>query len=164
MKLAEVATGGAWTFDDTADKKKESGAAADSNKQDKEKKGDAAETNGHEKVTDVDDEEDEDDGGLRMGDKAVVAAENGAGAAATPSSPEGPPAAAAEGEGDPEGDAVIQARKPDPVHEVCPDLQVKIADLGNACWVVRRREKKEIEICNTDLICVYYKDCIIIFW
>lgn len=28
-------------------------------------------------------------------------------------------------------------RKRDPVTEVCPDLQVKIADLGNACWVVR---------------------------
>lgn len=26
-------------------------------------------------------------------------------------------------------------RKPDPVHEVC-DISVKIADLGNACWVV----------------------------
>lgn len=27
-------------------------------------------------------------------------------------------------------------RKPDPVHEICPEMQVKIADLGNACWVV----------------------------
>ena len=26
--------------------------------------------------------------------------------------------------------------KPDPVTEITPDLQVKIADLGNACWVV----------------------------
>eukprot|EP00092_Neocalanus_flemingeri_P010238 GFUD01011029.1.p1 GENE.GFUD01011029.1~~GFUD01011029.1.p1 ORF type:complete len:1023 (+),score=238.96 GFUD01011029.1:259-3327(+) len=25
-------------------------------------------------------------------------------------------------------------RKKNPVHSVCPDLQVKIADLGNACW------------------------------
>ena len=24
-----------------------------------------------------------------------------------------------------------------PVHSVCPELQVKIADLGNACWEVR---------------------------
>ena len=24
----------------------------------------------------------------------------------------------------------------DPVHHICPDLEVKIADLGNACWVV----------------------------
>ena len=24
----------------------------------------------------------------------------------------------------------------DPVHDVCPDLKVKIADLGNACWEV----------------------------
>ena len=30
-----------------------------------------------------------------------------------------------------------EVRKPDPVHEVCPDMEVKIADLGNACWVVR---------------------------
>ena len=28
------------------------------------------------------------------------------------------------------------AEKLDPVVEVCKDLQVKIADLGNACWVV----------------------------
>ena len=27
-------------------------------------------------------------------------------------------------------------RKPDPVTEIAPELQVKIADLGNACWVV----------------------------
>ena len=27
-------------------------------------------------------------------------------------------------------------RKPDPVFEISHDLQVKIADLGNACWVV----------------------------
>ena len=26
--------------------------------------------------------------------------------------------------------------KVDPVTEIAPDLQVKIADLGNACWVV----------------------------
>lgn len=29
-----------------------------------------------------------------------------------------------------------QNHKPDPVQEVCRDLEVKIADLGNACWVV----------------------------
>jgi hypothetical protein len=28
------------------------------------------------------------------------------------------------------------AHKVDPVNEVAPNLQVKIADLGNACWVV----------------------------
>jgi hypothetical protein len=28
-----------------------------------------------------------------------------------------------------------EVKKPDPCHEVCPDLTVKIADLGNACWV-----------------------------
>lgn len=30
----------------------------------------------------------------------------------------------------------VQERKPDPVTEICPHLEVKIADLGNACWVV----------------------------
>ena len=27
-------------------------------------------------------------------------------------------------------------KRPDPVREVWPDMLVKIADLGNACWVV----------------------------
>ena len=26
----------------------------------------------------------------------------------------------------------------DPVNEICLDLEVKIADLGNACWVVSK--------------------------
>ena len=26
----------------------------------------------------------------------------------------------------------------DPVHNVCPGLKVKIADLGNACWEVKQ--------------------------
>ncbi len=30
---------------------------------------------------------------------------------------------------------VAEVKKPDPCHEVCPDLTVQIADLGNACWV-----------------------------
>lgn len=33
----------------------------------------------------------------------------------------------------PENDKTVE-RRPDPVHEVC-DISVKIADLGNACWV-----------------------------
>lgn len=37
-----------------------------------------------------------------------------------------------------------EPRRPDPVHEVCPDLQVKIADLGNACWVVSKADQKEL--------------------
>eukprot|EP00088_Acartia_fossae_P032760 TRINITY_DN3350_c1_g1_i14.p1 TRINITY_DN3350_c1_g1~~TRINITY_DN3350_c1_g1_i14.p1 ORF type:complete len:719 (-),score=251.17 TRINITY_DN3350_c1_g1_i14:2069-4225(-) len=46
-----------------------------------------------------------------------------------------------------------QARKPDPCHEVCPDLQVKIADLGNACWVdhhfteeIQTRQYRALEV------------------
>ena len=29
----------------------------------------------------------------------------------------------------------VESRKPDPCNEIVPDLSVKIADLGNACWV-----------------------------
>ena len=32
--------------------------------------------------------------------------------------------------------AASEIKKLDPVTEITPDLQVKIADLGNACWVV----------------------------
>jgi len=28
----------------------------------------------------------------------------------------------------------VPVKRKNPVHAVCPDLQVKIADLGNACW------------------------------
>ena len=35
----------------------------------------------------------------------------------------------------------IQHCSVDPVREVAPDLQVKIADLGNACWVVSQTTK-----------------------
>ena len=34
------------------------------------------------------------------------------------------------------GSSAANENKPDPVAEIAPDLQVKIADLGNACWVV----------------------------
>ena len=46
--------------------------------------------------------------------------------------------ACAAGDGMAEGSpAQNQAKtKPDPVFEITSDLQVKIADLGNACWVV----------------------------
>ena len=37
-------------------------------------------------------------------------------------------------------------RKPDPVFEISLDLQVKIADLGNACWVV---SYKVVHLINT---------------
>lgn len=33
--------------------------------------------------------------------------------------------------------STVTENKPDPVTDIAPDLQVKIADLGNACWVVR---------------------------
>ncbi|TRY70378.1 hypothetical protein TCAL_02880 [Tigriopus californicus] len=44
-------------------------------------------------------------------------------------------------------------RKPDPVHEICPEMQVKIADLGNACWVdhhftedIQTRQYRSLEV------------------
>merc|ERR1719422_2002365 len=43
--------------------------------------------------------------------------------------------------------------KPDPVFEIAPDLQVKIADLGNACWVthhytedIQTRQYRALEV------------------
>jgi len=44
-------------------------------------------------------------------------------------------------------------KKPDPCHEVCTDLTVKIADLGNACWVhhhfteeIQTRQYRSLEV------------------
>jgi len=46
-----------------------------------------------------------------------------------------------------------EARKPDPCHDVCTGLQVKIADLGNACWVdhhfteeIQTRQYRALEV------------------
>jgi serine/threonine protein kinase len=46
-----------------------------------------------------------------------------------------------------------QDRKLDPCHQVCPGLQVKIADLGNACWVdhhfteeIQTRQYRALEV------------------
>ena len=36
--------------------------------------------------------------------------------------------------------STVTENKPDPVTEIAPDLQVKIADLGNACWVVSHQD------------------------
>ena len=36
----------------------------------------------------------------------------------------------------------LAERRPDPVREVWDDMLVKIADLGNACWVVSCNLKK----------------------
>ena len=131
MKLVEVASGGGqpWTFDEVAAEKKSVGAGGGSSSGDANDATSAV--NGHEKVTDVDGEEDDDvDGGLHMGgggDKAVTATENGAC---------GPPTLDVASPSSSGGSSSGEKPKVDPVHEVCPELQVKIADLGNACWVV----------------------------
>ena len=120
MKLVEVASGGGqpWTFDEIASDKPSVGAGGAKDQ-------DKTAVNGHEKVTDVDGDEDEDDGGLHMDDKAVTVAENGAGGVPSP--------------GDAAAGPIQEKPKLDPVHEVDPDMEVKIADLGNACWVVREQ-------------------------
>jgi len=48
---------------------------------------------------------------------------------------------------------VGDTKKPDPCTEVCPDLTVKIADLGNACWVhhhfteeIQTRQYRSLEV------------------
>ena len=45
-------------------------------------------------------------------------------------------AGTAAGQRPPALSSTVTENKPDPVTEIAPDLQVKIADLGNACWVV----------------------------
>jgi len=46
-----------------------------------------------------------------------------------------------------------EVKKPDPCHEICADLTVKIADLGNACWVhhhfteeIQTRQYRSLEV------------------
>ena len=71
--------------------------------------------NGHETVAE------------QNGDKNNEAASNGTPPASRPQPPILTPASAA---------SAAEIKKLDPVTEITPDLQVKIADLGNACWVV----------------------------
>merc|ERR1739844_879189 len=47
----------------------------------------------------------------------------------------------------------LSEKKLDPVTEICADLQVKIADLGNACWVhhhftedIQTRQYRSLEV------------------
>merc|ERR1719414_224237 len=49
--------------------------------------------------------------------------------------------------------STVTENKPDPVTEIAPDLQVKIADLGNACWVthhftedIQTRQYRSLEV------------------
>ena len=52
----------------------------------------------------------------------------------------------------------IQHCSVDPVREVAPDLQVKIADLGNACWVVSLIKKVfSLKLCCQFFILVCQK-------
>ena len=41
-----------------------------------------------------------------------------------------------------------------PVHAVCPDLQVKIADLGNACWEVSRKHLSAVILTKFQKMCL----------
>jgi len=47
----------------------------------------------------------------------------------------------------------VESRKPDPCNEIVPELSVKIADLGNACWVhhhftedIQTRQYRSLEV------------------
>jgi len=58
-----------------------------------------------------------------------------------------------EGVGNAQSPAAAAKTKTDPVFEISPDLQVKIADLGNACWVdhhftedIQTRQYRSLEV------------------
>ena len=102
---------------------------------------------GGEKITSVDSGVSDADGGLSSkGDLAdvILSSSNGGGSGDSSAQQQqlvSPTSPASSGPGSlgmmcPTSTAAAAVRRVDPVTEVCPDLQVKIADLGNACWVV----------------------------
>ena len=138
MKLAEVATSPEfWDPDKHPPKSEEAAttAAAAKEQQEEKQKNGGQQCNGHPAKAD------DEDGDARVG------------AAAVDADPE-----VVVGNGDGGGEGEKEAANPmnvdlippqlpsqagkvvvDPVTEVVPDMEVKIADLGNACWVVSGR-------------------------
>ena len=139
MKLAEVATSPEFWDPDKHPPKSEEAAstasAAKEQQEEKQKNGGQQQCNGHPAKAD------DEDGDARVG------------AAAVDADPE-----VVVGNGDGGGEGEKEAANPmnvdlippqlpsqagkvvvDPVTEVVPDMEVKIADLGNACWVVSGR-------------------------
>ncbi len=147
MKLAVVASGGSFSFDrdvppmEGSNGKKTVEAPAEAT------------------VTPA---SDDDEGGLQMGTPTKQKQDNSSSSFDSPDSPKAPAtgvgavtngglrvaaperaedsnsllSVGSEGALSMGGSSTKQREKLDPVVEVCPDLEVKIADLGNACWVV----------------------------
>ena len=149
MKLAEVATGGSqpsWTFENLpeepstpCDDEIVSSAQVDP---DSCKNGDHNNENGENmepEQADIENATSEAasdmhcNGHEETGNAASTAFKNGSGDNQEMASP----AAASNAVRPPALSSTVTENKPDPVTEIAPDLQVKIADLGNACWVVR---------------------------
>ena len=138
MKLAEVATSPEfWDPDKHPPKSEEAASTASAAKEQQEEK----QKNGGQQCNGHPAKADDEDGDARVG------------AAAVDTDPEG-----VVGNGDGGGEGEKEAANPmnvdlippqlpsqagkvvvDPVTEVVPDMEVKIADLGNACWVVSGR-------------------------
>ncbi len=136
MKLAEVATSPEfWNPDDHPPKQQNGDSDLSASTTSKEMQCNGHQEGGEEKKDDGDGGEDE--------MKPEVVMGNGAGGAEDAASLGVPPFefTAEGGEQMPHPpqlpSSLTQKPAVDPVTEVCLDLQVKIADLGNACWVVR---------------------------
>lgn len=124
MKLAQVASGGQqWTFEDLQEEVASSKV----------------------EVSMTSDEEPEYCNGenkMESKDDSVAAESNGGGASVLLEDLQVSPAT-----------SIGQGRKYDPVNEETPELQVKIADLGNACWVnhhftedIQTRQYRSLEV------------------
>jgi len=165
MKLAEVATGGSqpsWTFENLpeepstpCDDEIVSSAQVDP---DSCKNGDHNNENGENmepEQADIENATSEAasdmhcNGHEETGNAASTAFKNGSGDNQEMASP----AAASNAVRPPALSSTVTENKPDPVTEIAPDLQVKIADLGNACWVthhftedIQTRQYRSLEV------------------
>ncbi len=158
MKLAEVASGGSFSFDRDVPQSGEEDSGGNKPQQDDDA---AAGTTAAATTTPASDDE---EGGLHMGTPTKQQQNNNS--SSSFDSPDSPKAAmtgesattngglnvqgaqergedsnsllsaGSEGALSMGGSSTKQREKLDPVVDVCPELEVKIADLGNACWVV----------------------------
>ena len=151
MKLAEVATGGQqWNFEDLPEEPSTTPPPCDETTT--EANDEATEDNYKNGTDHNDDPETDHGGGLDMhcnGHEAAAEAEDNKNGQENEddfdedekvANSNNGPASAAAATPDPKQPLVLGSNtenKPDPVTELAPHLSVKIADLGNACWVVR---------------------------
>ena len=127
MQFAEVASGGAPLHFDAMASAMDVLVESPSESQEA-----AAEGGVHNGMTTNEGADKTESNGCQDGDTAAP----GSGTAAVAGA--GDEEAATSANSSPDGPANKAVPKPDPVFEITGDLQVKIADLGNACWVVRR--------------------------